>query len=191
VKRFHLCLIITLLVMVAGCESITWSGSRSSSATPPGDTPLQTVAATPTTWAIPLPNSYTEGRVVRIIDGDTIEVDIGGLRRKVRYIGIDCPETGHPPATAEPFSAQATARNAELVKGKIVRLEKDVSETDRYGRLLRYVWVGDTLVNEALVCAGLCRAVSYPPDVTRQSRLAQCQREAQQVGRGLWAAAPH
>lgn len=189
-KRSCLYLIGILVFLTVACVGATRLGGLLPTATPSTSTPFPAVAATSATWVMPFPDLYTEGRVVRIIDGDTIEVDIGGLRRKVRYIGIDCPEPSHPPATAEPFSAQATARNAELVKGRIVRLEKDVSERDRYGRLLRYVWVGDTLVNESLVCAGLCRAVSYPPDVTRQSRLAECQREAQRAGRSLWAA-PH
>lgn len=186
-KRSGLYLISILVFMAAACDGAAWLSRPVPTTEPSTSTPSPEVAATPTSVQELNPGQHTQARVVRIIDGDTIEVELGGLRHKVRYIGIDCPEPSHPPATAEPFSAQATARNAELVAGKTVRLEKDISETDRHGRLLRYVWVGDTLVNEALVCAGLCRAVRYPPDVTRQSRLTECQREAQRAGRGLWA----
>ena len=83
----------------------------------------------------------TEAQVVRIIDGDTIEVNIYGSNYKVRYIGIDTPEVG------QPCSAEATAANRVLVEDKTVYLEKDVSEIDKYGRLLRYVYVGDTMAN--------------------------------------------
>ena len=93
--------------------------------------------------------------VTRVIDGDTIEIE-GGQR--VRYIGIDTPEKG------EYFFEEATAKNAGLVLGKEVRLEKDVSETDKYGRLLRYVYVGDLFVNAELVRLGYAREAYYPPD---------------------------
>jgi len=77
----------------------------------------------------------TEASVIRVIDGDTIEVDIDGALYKVRYIGIDTPEVG------QLYADEATKKNRELVEGKVVWLEKDVSETDKYNRLLRYVYV--------------------------------------------------
>ena len=73
-----------------------------------------------------------------IVDGDTIDVEIGGATYRVRYIGIDTPERG------DCYFDEAKDKNAELVLGQYVRLVKDVSETDRYGRLLRYVYVGQT-----------------------------------------------
>jgi len=128
-----------------------------------------------------------EARVTRVIDGDTIEVSLRGQIYKVRYIGIDTPETVHPSKPVQCFGKEASAKNSELVAGKVVRLEKDVSETDRYGRLLRYVWVGDTLVNDYLVRQGYAYASTYPPDVKYADRFAQAQREARQNNRGLWA----
>jgi micrococcal nuclease len=124
----------------------------------------------------------TEGqvRVVRVIDGDTIEVE-GGAR--VRYIGIDAPEV-YP--QTEYYGPEAWARNSELVEGKTVTLEKDVSETDVYGRLLRYVWVDGVFVNGELVRLGYARAISYPPDTKYQERLAQLEEEAREARRGLW-----
>ena len=91
-------------------------------------------------------NAPIEAKVIRVIDGDTIEVGIEGSLYKVRYIGIDTPEMVHPPEPAEYFSKEASEKNRELVDGRTVLLEKDVSETDEYGRLLRYVWVGDMMV---------------------------------------------
>ena len=92
----------------------------------------------------PTPSGHTQAQVVRVIDGDTIEVSVAGQTHKVRYIGIDTPETKHPTKPVEPFGPEAAAKNEELVGGKIVGLEEDISETDRYGRLLRYVYVGGT-----------------------------------------------
>lgn len=137
-----------------------------------------------------LPTALIEAEVARVIDGDTIEVDIGGSLYKVRYIGIDTPETVHPQKPVECFGREASEKNRELVEGKTVRLEKDVSETDKYGRLLRYVWVGDTMVNAELVRLGYAQVVTYPPDVKYQDLFLQLQREAKEAGRGLWASEP-
>ena len=120
-------------------------------------------------------------RVVRVIDGDTIEIE-GGER--VRYIGIDTPEV-YP--DLEAFGREACQANRQLVEGKTVRLEKDVSETDRYGRLLRYVWVDNTMVNAELVRQGLARAKAYPPDTRYQKYLDQAEAEAREADRGMWA----
>jgi micrococcal nuclease len=124
------------------------------------------------------------------VDGDTIEVNIGGDLYKVRYIGIDTPETVHPTRGEEPYGKEAATKNKELVEGKIVTLEKDISETDKYGRLLRYVYVGDTFVNAELVRLGYAQVVTYPPDVKYQDLFLQLQKEAREEGRGLWAIQP-
>ena len=81
-----------------------------------------------------------------------------------------------------------TKRNRQLVEGKRVRLEKDVSETDRFGRLLRYVWVGDDMVNARIVEGGYAAVSTFPPDVRYQDLLLGLQRAAREAGRGLWGA---
>ncbi|XOB46405.1 MAG: thermonuclease family protein [Candidatus Nealsonbacteria bacterium] len=123
--------------------------------------------------------------VIKVIDGDTIEIEKG---YKVRYIGIDTPETVHPSKPVECFGIEASNKNKELVEGKKVRLEKDVSETDKYGRLLRYVYVNDVFVNDYLVRQGYAYASTYPPDVKYVEQFVQAQREARENDRGLWAA---
>jgi len=126
--------------------------------------------------------------VVRVVDGDTIEVELDGQRYKVRYIGVDTPETRHPQQGLECFGREATEKNRELVEGKTVYLEKDVSETDRYGRLLRYVYLADgTFVNAELVRLGYAQVATYPPDVRYADLFLRLQREARQAGRGLWS----
>ena len=119
-------------------------------------------------------------RVIEVIDGDTITIE-GGYR--VRYIGIDTPEI-HP--EVEAFGLEAWQVNRVLVEGRVVRLERDVSETDKYGRLLRYVYVDDILVNAELVRAGLAYAKTYPPDTKHQDYLEKLEQEARQAGRGMW-----
>jgi len=138
----------------------------------------------------PTPPARTQAQVLRVIDGDTIEVSIGGKTYKVRYIGIDTPETKHPEKPVEWMGAEAAAKNEELVGGRIVGLEKDVSETDRYGRLLRYVWIGDLMVNAELVRLGFAQVSTYPPDVKYQDLFLRLQKEAREAQRGLWGPTP-
>lgn len=124
-------------------------------------------------------------KVIRVIDGDTIEVDVGGGEiKKVRYIGMNAPET----EPKECYSTEATNKNKELVEGGIVGLEKDVSETDRYDRLLRYVYMGDMFVNQALVVEGFAHAQAYPPDTKYQDQLTAAANTAKTEKRGLWTA---
>jgi micrococcal nuclease len=134
------------------------------------------------------------GSVVDVVDGDTIKVDVNGTLYTVRYIGIDTPETVDPGSPVEWMGPEASAANSELVAGKEVVLEKDVSETDRYDRLLRYVWLdqpsGWLLVNLELVRRGYANASSYPPDVAYQELFRAAEREAAGAGVGLWGATP-
>lgn len=131
-----------------------------------------------------LPASGVEVVVVHVVDGDTVKLGNG---QTLRYIGIDTTETVHPEKPVQCMGREATARNRELVEGKTVALEKDVSETDRYGRLLRYVWLDGVMVNELLVREGLAYSSSYPPDVRYQDRFRTAENEAREEGRGLWS----
>ena len=129
----------------------------------------------------------TQATVVRAIDGDTIEVRIGTEIYRLRYIGMNTPETVDPRRPVQCFGKEASIKNKELVSGKTVELEKDVSETDRYGRLLRYVYVDGVMTNAELVRLGYARATSYPPDVKHQDTFRRLEAEARNAGRGLWA----
>lgn len=122
------------------------------------------------------PSKY-KVKSTRVIDGDTIEIEGG---RRIRYIGVNTPET------YECYYQQAKDKNKELVEGKEIIIEKDVSETDRYGRLLRYVWVDNIFVNEYLVREGYAQVATYPPDVKYQDNFLEAQREARENSRGLW-----
>ena len=122
-------------------------------------------------------------KVTNVVDGDTIKIETGEV---VRYIGIDTPETVAPNKPVQCFGKEASAKNNELVEGKTVELSKDVSEKDRYGRLLRYVWIGETMINEQLVREGYARVSTYPPDVKYQDRFLAAEKEAREKNAGLW-----
>lgn len=136
-----------------------------------------------------IPNLPPEtGKVVDVVDGDTIKVLLeDGLIYSVRYIGIDTPENT---STVEYFGAQSSAKNFELVGGQTITLYSDVSNKDQYGRLLRYVFVGETFVNYELVAQGFANAVTYPPDVACSDYFASAQNIAATTGVGLWGATP-
>lgn len=127
--------------------------------------------------------------VVRVVDGDTIRVLIDGVEERVRYIGIDAPELSHPTRGLEPFGPEAAAFNEQLAGGRRLCLERDVSDRDRFGRLLRYAWLEDgTMVNVRLLEAGLARVVTFPPDVKYiESVFLPAQQAAAKSGTGLWS----
>jgi micrococcal nuclease len=127
-----------------------------------------------------------EGVVVRVVDGDTIHVRLGGRVEKVRYIGVNTPELHHPRLGEQPGGREARDVNRGLVDGRSVRLELDVQERDRYGRLLAYVWVGDRMVNAELVREGYAQVMTVPPNVRYQQLFLRLQRAAREAGRGLW-----
>jgi micrococcal nuclease len=120
--------------------------------------------------------------VLRVVDGDTIVVALGGAKgTKVRLIGIDTPERD------DCFYDAATDRMRALVGGRSVKLVRDVSETDRYGRLLRYVYVGSEFVNATMVSDGFASAATYPPDVAHALEFVALERTARLAKRGLWS----
>jgi len=127
-----------------------------------------------------------EGTVTRIIDGDTIQVRVDGRVEKVRYIGVNTPEVHHPRKGEEPGGRAAAAVNHDLVTGRRVRLELDAQSRDRYGRLLAYVWVDDTMINAELVRRGFAQVMTIPPNVRHQSLFLKLQREAREARRGFW-----
>jgi len=123
--------------------------------------------------------------VVDVIDGDTVFLENG---ESVRYLGIDAPETHHPVRGQECYGPEATERNRQLVDGQRVRLEGDVTDKDRFGRLLRYVYVGDVFVNAELVDEGYAYSYYRPPDTKHYELLLDLELGAEEAGRGLWEA---
>src|SRR3989344_8509866 len=146
-------------------------------------------------------NNGSTAKVIKVIDGDTVAVFLQGQSfsgredgETVRYIGIDAPEISQ---VENCFSEEAKRKNEELVLGRQVRLERDVSERDRYGRLLRHVDVSksnsksksenEAFVNEYLVKEGYALGATYPPDVKYQLLFKEAEKEAREERRGLWS----
>ncbi len=125
-------------------------------------------------------SSPETARVTRVVDGDTIVIE-GGYH--VRYIGIDTPER------EKPYYQEARQCNQELVADRIVRLEADVTDKDKYNRLLRYVYVDGLFVNAELVRQGYAEV--YPEDLFPDNKyyglLKEAEEEARQARRGIWA----
>jgi micrococcal nuclease len=119
-----------------------------------------------------------QATVTRVIDGDTIDVQIDGNTERIRYIGVNTPERD------ESCYQSATDANSVLVAGKTVSLVSDAEDTDQYGRLLRYVYVGDLFVNKALVEQGFAEAVSYPPNTAHYDEFVRLEKDASSGGRG-------
>ena len=130
------------------------------------------------------------GKVVRVVDGDTIHVRVGDTREKVRYIGVDTPESVKPGTPVQCFGRRASEFNTRFVGGERVRLVLDAEERDRYGRLLAYVYrVRDgRFVNAALVRRGYAQALTIPPNVAHAEEFRRLGSAARRAGRGLWSA---
>jgi micrococcal nuclease len=133
--------------------------------------------------------STETGRVTRVVDGDTIKVRLdNGRSERVRYIGIDTPESVKPGTPVQCFAKRASHENAGLVSGRRVTLRLDAEERDRYGRLLAYVFAGKRFINRELVAQGYARTLTIPPNVAHASEFARLARHAREAGLGLWKA---
>lgn len=131
-----------------------------------------------------------EAYVVRAVDGDTIEVRLGGRREDVRYIGVDTPETVKPDTPVQCFGPRASTFNHGLVERRRVHLVFGVERRDAYGRLLAYVHLGHRFVNAILVRRGLARSLTIPPNDRYAPLFRHLELRAARAGRGLWGACP-
>lgn len=127
-------------------------------------------------------------KVVRVVDGDTIVISINGREEKVRMIGVDTPESVSPDETKNTESGLiASDYTKKALEGKMVGLEQDVTERDKFGRLLFYVYLGDVMFNEQLLRDGMALARRFPPDVKYAERFADLQKDAENRKVGIWA----
>lgn len=173
----HLTALTLLLALVV--VALSAPGCTQSDPNAPDPDKVQSRTATTSTPTTSVAQEQ-RAQVTRVIDGDTIEVILSGRKYRVRLIGIDTPERGRP------YYREATNKTKELVLAKQVRLVKDVSETDRYGRLLRYVYVNGTFVNAELVRQGYAVQATFPPDVRHAELFKRLAAEAREEEAGLW-----
>ncbi len=176
--------------------------ARSPEATPVRGSPAPSAARR----SVPLPPSVAAlvargpsgpiqaAALVRVVDGDTIIVRIGSATDRLRYIGMDAPESVKPNSPVEPFGPEASRANAALLDGQSLVLERDVSNRDRFGRLLRDVWFRAAgrwhLVDVDLVAEGMARIETVPPDVKYADAILATERAARAAGIGLWGGSP-
>lgn len=211
--RAFITVITAAIVLACGVESPksieSLAGTQTSTLEPaatPSRTPIAHPTLAPFLTPIPSPTMYVmptftalvsstghicipvqqpqPATVVEVVDGDTIKVQMDGRIYPVRYIGIDAPEST---IQKEYFGKEASQRNFELVSGREVVLYRDQSETDRYDRLLRFVFVGDVFVNYELVRQGYANAKGYQPDTSCSWYFSEAEAAAQMNGLGLWA----
>lgn len=137
--------------------------------------------------------SSRDARVSRVVDGDTIIVrsvnrsgEPSGALRRVRYIGVDTPESVKPDAPVECFGKEAATENRRLVEGRIVKLVSDKEAFDKYGRALAYVYVDGKLVNAELIKGGFARTIEIPPNTSKADELNDLERVAIRTNKGLW-----
>lgn len=126
--------------------------------------------------------------LVRVVDGDTIIVRMpDGSDERLRYIGLDAPESVQPGAEVEYLGLEASAHNLKLLASGPLRIRFDQEERDQHGRLLAYVWAGDVFVNEQLVRDGFAEEREYPPNVSLQDVLRAAEKAARAAGQGIWS----
>lgn len=123
------------------------------------------------------------GVVVKVVDGDTIELESG---ETVRYIGMDTPEISFPLTPIECYGPQSTEFNRSLLEGKEVVLKRDLKNRDKFGRLLRYVYVDDIFVNLNLVEEGYARNLQVLPNVSFSRQFENAETKAQNDKKGIW-----
>lgn len=127
-----------------------------------------------------------EGEILRVVDGDTYEIFIGG-REKVRLIGVDTPESLAPQKERNVKEGRVASDFAkELLEGKFVQVEYDVQERDRYGRVLAYLYIDGKMINEILLEEGMAQTATYPPNIKYADRFREIERAARESGKGFW-----
>jgi micrococcal nuclease len=132
-------------------------------------------------------NSKHSVKVIRVIDGDTVEVQFSNKAvATVRMIGVNTPETVHPNKGVEKYGKEASAYTKKSLTNKTVTLEFDVGIKDKYGRLLAYIWIGKELYNETLVKEGYANVMTIQPNVKYQKRFLTAEQTARKAKKGLW-----
>lgn len=185
---------------ISGTEQTPQKTAATATPSPAPVLPTFTLESTLTPFVLPSPSAQPVGvlnlpscirnqpqpaTVVDVVDGDTIKVTMDGSIYSVRYIGIDTPEST---IQHEYYGKEASQKNLELVGGKQITMYKDVSETDKYDRLLRYIFVGETFVNYELVSQGFANAKRYTPDTACAELFEQGENSARSLNLGFWSA---
>ncbi|MBR6034237.1 MAG: thermonuclease family protein [Clostridia bacterium] len=131
--------------------------------------------------------SKTYFEVLKVVDGDTIQIDYNGTKERVRLIGVDTPESVHPDENKNTENGKkASEYTKNLLTGKKVQLELDVQERDKYGRILAYVYLDGKMVNKKLLEDGYAQVATYPPNIKYVKEFLKIQEKAKEQNKGLW-----
>lgn len=184
-KTSKLLILFSFLIIFTGL-GLLWFGFKPSSLSQPTPHLVEITPIATSSGVVGIEGDRVQ--VTKVIDGDTFEIENGS---KVRMIGIDTPETVDPRRPVGCFGKEASNETKSLLTGKMVILQKDVSQTDKYGRLLRLVFLplenGNLLfVDDYLVREGFAKVYTFPPDVKYTERFLEAEREARENNRGLW-----
>lgn len=140
----------------------------------------------------PSPNGQADlVEIVKVVDGDTVDIDLDGHTERVRLIGVNTPETKHPTKPVECFGPEASAYMTQLLpKGTTVRIERDVEARDRYGRMLLYLYLGsdNLFINLDLVARGYGTPMSIEPNTFHRNDFVRAAAQAEAANVGLWKA---
>lgn len=142
-------------------------------------------------------SNLISAKIISIIDGDTIEVDLNGKSEKVRFIGVDTPETKHPNKPIQPYGKEASDFTTQELTGKTVYLEMDTTQRDNYGRLLAYIWleqpmsnddkeIRNKMFNAKLLLNGYAQILTIPPNIKYVDNFTKYQTESRNSKLGLW-----
>lgn len=192
-KLVRLFLVIFLLLLLQATTPKPNNSSTSPTPTiiQPTSAPTSILAATiePASPSSALENGTT-ATIVKVVDGDTIQVNINGTRETVRIIGINTPETVDPRRPVECFGKEASDKAKTLLPvGKTIELEEDLSQDtrDRYNRLLRYVFIDGNDYGKQMISEGFAYEYTYEIPYRYQQDYKAAQQQAQENKRGLWA----
>lgn len=152
--------------------------------------PATATSAPAVVSGLTMPAGLPSARVVKVVDGDTVDVAMGGRTERLRLIGLDTPEVVDPRKSVQCFGREASQHAHQLLDRQTVYLEPDSSQTDRdrYGRLLRYAWLPDgRLFNFVMIAEGYAHEYTYDVPYKYQEAFKAAEREAREQAKGLWA----
>ncbi|OAS19727.1 thermonuclease family protein [Paenibacillus oryzisoli] len=178
-----------LMLLATACSA---SGGENSPVAAAGSKATASATAAGSTPSTKENGKRIAAKVVRVVDGDTMKVsfaDGGKVKEEtIRLLLVDTPESVDPEKPVQPFALDASNYAKTMLTGKDVQLELDVSERDKYGRLLCYLYIGDHMFNELLLENGYARvAYIYPPNVKYVDQFRAIQKAAQQKGVNIWS----
>lgn len=131
-------------------------------------------------------DGFESYKVTRVIDGDTIDIEYNNEIKRVRFIGVDTPETVNPNTEIEEYGKEASEFTKEKLTDKIVSLEFDVEKVDKYGRMLAYVYLDGIMFNKVLLEEGYAQVATFPPNVKYMDEFIEIERNAREGNKGLW-----